>query len=224
MIYTPFWFDNISVLYEKDNLFEVFPSKRYDIVRKLNAIMRLSIYFGIIMYLIDRENNKNYLGAPIIVGLFTWVIHNKYKETHINYVKDQSMSDTLPDLSLINDLETECRIPTKNNPFMNPGINEYGNDSISPPKSCPSYNNKSIQRRVEDMFNDELYRDVNDVFNKNNSQRQFYTVPGNQIPNDQGSYAQWLYGRPPSCKEGNQVACLSANGGPGGPTGNKSGS
>ena len=47
-------------------------------------------------------------------------------------------------------------------------------------------------------------------------------VPGNRVPNDQGNFAQWLYGTPPTCKEGNKIACLSANGGPGGSTGSGS--
>ena len=58
--------------------------------------------------------------------------------------------------------------------------------------------------------------DVNDIFGKNNSQRQFYTVPGNQVPNDQGSFAQWCYGQPKTCKEGNKLACLSNLGNSGG--------
>jgi hypothetical protein len=219
MIKTTFWFEDIKVLYQKENLFEIVPFKRFDMVRKLNAILRLFIYFSLILFFIDMENNKNYLGFIPSVAALTWFIWNHYKETHINYIQNKVMSDTLEDQTLLNDLQTECRIPTKHNPFMNPNLSEYGNDSIIPPKSCPSHNNKGIQRRVEDMFNEELYRDVNDVFNKNNSQRQFYTVPGNQIPNDQGAYAQWLYGTPPTCKEGNQIACLSANGGPGGSTG-----
>ena len=34
----------------------------------------------------------------------------------------------------------------------------------------------------------------------------------NQVPNDQGSFAQWLYGTPKTCKEGNSIACLSQMG------------
>ena len=62
-----------------------------------------------------------------------------------------------------------------------------------------------------------MYRDVKDIFGKNNSQRQFYTVPGNQVPNDQGAFAQWCYGMPKTCKEGNPLACLNDMGNSGGP-------
>ena len=43
MITTPFWYNDISILYSKDSITEIFPSKRFDILRKLNAIVRLSV-------------------------------------------------------------------------------------------------------------------------------------------------------------------------------------
>jgi len=214
MISTPFWFTNPSVLYENENIIEIFPSRKFDIIRKLNAILRFSIYYSAIMYFYKKE--KNYLILPAVVGGLTWIIWYKQKDIITDTIMKQSMSDQLDDLVKINDLNTECRIPTKDNPFMNPQIRDFGTNGPPAPKSCPSYNNVGVQRRVEELFNEDLYRDVNDVFGKNNSQRQFYTVPGSQIPNDQHSFGQWLYGTPPSCKEGNKKACLAYAGNSGG--------
>jgi len=214
MINTPFWYKDITVLYEKDYIYEIVPSKRFDITRKLNAILRLSILYSLITFLVNK-NNK-YLIIPFITAAVTWVIWTKQKDTHIDTVMEESMSNQLDDLVMINDLETECRVPTKDNPFMNPPLNEFSNDELQQPKSCPSYNNIGVQNRVEEMFNKDLYRDVKDIFGKNNSQRQFYTVPGNQVPNDQGAFAQWCYGMPKTCKEGNQIACLNDMGNSGG--------
>ena len=55
MINTPFWYTDISILYEKDSITEIFPSKRFDILRKLNAIVRLSILYTLVMYALKRE-------------------------------------------------------------------------------------------------------------------------------------------------------------------------
>ena len=214
MIKTPFWYNDISILSSKDSITEIFPSKRFDILRKLNAIVRLSILYTSILFFMKRE--QKYLVIPLIVMGITWLIWYKQEDIHVHTIMKESMSDKLDDLVKINDLNTECRIPTKNNPFMNPILSDYGTNLPAPPKSCPSYNNTGIQRRVEELFNEDLYRDVNDIFGKNNSQRQFYTVPGNQVPNDQGSFAQWCYGTPPTCKEGNQIACLNSMGKSGG--------
>jgi hypothetical protein len=48
---------------------------------------------------------------------------------------------------------------------------------------------------------------VDDLFNRNTSQRQFYTTPVTTIPNDQTGFARWLYKLPETCKE-NQSNCL----------------
>ena len=209
MIKTPFWYDDISILFKQDTITEIFPSKRFDIIRKLNAIVRLSLFYTLIMYLLKRE--QKYLIIPLIVMGITWIVWYKQEDIQNDKLLKESMNDKLDDLVKINDLNTECRVPNKDNPFMNPTLSDYGSGN-PPPKSCPSYNNKGVQRRVEELFNEDLYRDANDIFGKNNSQRQFYTVPGNKVPNDQGNFAQWLYGTPPTCKEGNKIACLNQTG------------
>ena len=210
MITTPFWYNDVSILWQTDSITEIFPSRRFDILRKLNAIVRLSIVYTLIMYFLKRE--QKYLVIPLIVVGITWMIWYKQEDIHTDTVMKDSMSNKLDDLVKVNDLSTECRVPNKENPFMNPTLAEFGSNKPPPPKSCPSYNNVGVQRRVEELFNEDLYRDAKDIFGKNNSQRQFYTVPGNRVPNDQGSFAQWLYGTPPTCKEGNKIACLSQTG------------
>ena len=109
---------------------------------------------------------------------------------------------------IVNDLieSGSCRHPTRDNPFMNPSLFNSESNDLEP---CPSYNNKGIQRIIEDNFNEDLYTDVNDIFGKNNSQRQFYTIPGKSIPNNQKSFAEWLYKTPPTCKEGNGLQCIA---------------
>ena len=58
----------------------------------------------------------------------------------------------------------------------------------------------------EIKFNDDIYRDFQDVFDKKNSQRQFYTVPFTNPP-DQTAFAHWLYNTNDICKV-NQGKCL----------------
>ena len=218
MITTTFWFHQPSILYEKQYLSEIFPFKRFDIIRKLNSIMRLFIIYSVIMYMIKRDSR--YLLLPGVIGILTYFIWKRQSDTTNHEITKQSINDQLGDLVQLNDLETECSVPTKENPFMNPSFNDYGNGKEKP-RSCPSYNNIGMQRRMDELFNEDVYRDINDIFDTNNGKRQFYTVPGSQVPNDQGSYAQWLYGTPGTCKEGtNPIACLQRSGmGGGGGTG-----
>ena len=55
---TPIWFDKLSILYEKKYLIEVFPHKNFDLNRKLNSLVRLSICYAVIIYFTDRKKNN----------------------------------------------------------------------------------------------------------------------------------------------------------------------
>lgn len=212
IMYTPFWTDKMEILYDRNYIFEIFPTKDFDLIRKLNAIFRFSIYYALIIYFYNRNTNIFYI--PIVVGLVTYFVFKKNGLTHIDTIKTDLRNGNVP--KDIGDLNVECRIPTKDNPFMNPLLSDFSNDK-APPEACSSYDNKGIQKAMNEKFETGLYRDYTDIFNNGNSQRQFYTVPGSKTPNDQGSFAHWCYGRPPTCKEGNAVACLNQMGRAGGP-------
>jgi len=199
---TPLWIDNLEILYEKKYLFEILPGKSFDFNRKLNSLLRLSFYYSIIVYLTSK--NKKVLLVPLFTGIFTVLMGKKLKQNVI----DKAVTDLQNNVNLpLEIIDTECRIPTENNPFMNPTI--FGENNSK--SSCLSYNNKGVQRNIENKFNKNLYREANDIFSKNNSQRQFYTVPSKKYPNDQDAYKKWLYSTPPTCKEGNGIQC-AANG------------
>jgi hypothetical protein len=204
---TPLWTEKYSILYEKKYLFEIIPNKNFDFNRKLNSLLRLSIYYSTLTYLLDNKKT-NMFYIPFVVAVITYVLSRKYKETFNNITNVQLMNDFKTDEDLIKNLEGSCKIPTSDNPFMNPEIYDYNTDKMSEP-ACTSYNNKGLQNYSEKQFNGSLIRDVNDLFGKNNSQRQFYTVPGNSIPNDQDTFAKWLYATPKTCKEGNGLQCAA---------------
>ncbi len=98
-----------------------------------------------------------------------------------------------------------CNKPTKDNPFMNPSVVDIKNSNESL-KACP-ISDKNIAENIDDLFDSEVYRNADDIYDRTTSKRQFYTVPGSSIPNDQGTFANWLYNRGKSCKEGNNEQC-----------------
>lgn len=99
--------------------------------------------------------------------------------------------------------KSSCRVPTKDNPFMNPTSNDF--ELEDPPEACNA-EDEDIQDKITNSFNEGLFRDVGDLFEKENSQRQFYTVP-HMIPTDQTAFAKWLYGTDNICKV-DQSKCL----------------
>ena len=82
MIKTPFWYNDISILYNKDSITEIFPSKRFDILRKLNAIVRLSIFYTLIMIFMKRD--QKYLMIPVIVMGITWLVWYKQDDVDVD--------------------------------------------------------------------------------------------------------------------------------------------
>ena len=208
---TPLWINDLSILYKGDYLFEIIPNKNFDFNRKLNSLVRLSIYYSCIMYFVNKDTNTFFI--PIIIGSLSIVLNKNHEKTQIEESTHKLQMNDIPNMQNdINSLSGSCRVPTAENPFMNPLQTTVNPDE----KSCSSYNNKGLQKDIDTKFNNDLYRDANDIFGKNNSQRQFYTVPGGSIPNDQEAFTKWLYQTPPTCKEGNKVQCFAnIEGGPG---------
>ena len=212
-MYTPFWYNQYSILFEREYLFEIFPIKEFDTVRKLNAIMRFSIYYTIIVYLYNK--NTNILAVPLIVGLVSYFIFKNnssiQKESVTNKLKNDISPIDLSDQSH----NIGCQLPTKDNPFMNTPYFDIATDKELP-SSCTSYDNKGVQRKIEKEFDKGLYKNYTDVFGKENSQRQFFSVPGRDGVPDQPAFANWLYKTTATCKEGNGLACLAVGDGNGG--------
>lgn len=99
--------------------------------------------------------------------------------------------------------KNSCKKPTPNNPFMNPTVNDFELDFQ--PEACNA-DDEEIKQQIDNSFNEGLFRDVSDVFEIENSQRQFYTVP-NMNPPDTITFANWLYKPTNICKT-DQTKCL----------------
>jgi hypothetical protein len=102
--------------------------------------------------------------------------------------------------------------PTSRNLFMNVLVDEmkYNPDR---PEAAP-VGHPTIKQTLDDFFRIQWFSDPTDVFGKNQGQRQFVTQPSTTIPNDQGSFANWLYKIPgKTCKEGGREACVSSTDG-----------
>lgn len=95
-------------------------------------------------------------------------------------------------------LNDTSRKPTSDNPFMNPILTDYNNESDPRPSNV---DDDEIKNEIRQSFNKDLFRDLGDLFDVKNAERIFYTVPGGSIPNDQDAFAKWCYGHPATCHE-----------------------
>lgn len=100
--------------------------------------------------------------------------------------------------------KARCKRPSRDNPFMNPTLDEFNKPDI--PCACNA-DDEDINEEMKNTYNEDLFRDVNDLFDIKNSQRQFYTVPVTSNPPDTIKFANWLYKTPMTCKN-DQERCL----------------
>ncbi len=97
-----------------------------------------------------------------------------------------------------------CVKPSNGNPFMNPLVF----DSRLRDSACDAVKPEN-QLQIEKEYNKYCIKDISDIWNHNSGRRQFYTVASTTYPNDQGSFANWLYKVPPTCKESSGAQCVA---------------
>ena len=224
-----YWFHNIKIL--TSNYQNIFPRPGMTYAEKVNSLVRMSILAGIVLSLV--YYNHLFLYIPIMVMLLTYVLFlfreqelkaqlSQSQEGVINNVNSSASNNSIdlnrlpknsksmvtPELleKFENYLdEVEYAQPEAENPFMN----AMPFDKRNRAPASRTVGNPVKQAEVEVSFDHGTFRDVNDIFDKNNGKRQFFTMPWTTYPNDQGSFANWLYKTPPTCKEGNGAQCVA---------------
>jgi hypothetical protein len=202
-----FWLNNPQILIEPKRLSEFFPNQNMTTVEQLNSIVRFCFYLSIILMLL--KQNINYIYLFIISLVITFGIYQYDPKLKIIEKKE---TFGLFDSKSKRDKDKNYVKPTYSNPFMNPSLLDYTENPNREAYSKKSFiSNNDLKLDIEEKFSYNLYQDVNDIFGKTNSQRQFYTTPVTTIPNEQSNFANWLYGTPDSCKDNNGYQCMTNN-------------
>lgn len=206
----PFWWDSYGILFERTRLAQFVPSNRMTFDEKLNALVRFGIYAGILLFVYSKQFYMLYL--PLILLAVTKIIKDRFttKEALVSdtYLQPLMAPKTLDQNPVVVREGKRCVPPTADNPFMNPLLSDYRGDPTRPP-ACP-ITDEDVKKDARSKFYDNLFRDVNDVYGKNSSERQFYTLPSTTIPNAQDEFAKFCYGdmMKNSCKGGNMDKCI----------------
>lgn len=213
----PFWLDDPAILVKEAT--EFFPFTEHDkrcTAAALNSFTRFGIYLAILLALVRLEVVWLVVGALFAgFALGAW----KYMEGR-GAVREGFESETVFDTKapildprdVINEYvpdiigERMRTAPTEANPFMNVLVTDIGDNPYKP----PALNTGSTELKAEfdGYFQTMFASDPGDVFNHTSGQRTWVTMPSTTIPNDQSSFANWLYRVPgQTCKEGNTAAC-----------------
>lgn len=224
----PFWAEHPSILFQEAHDFFPFHARaRKCTATALNSLTRFGLYLGVLLSVLYR--NGMYLGislgiaAVAVAAYYGMKDKQSLREGFANNLVSATLF-TVPgakapnlvggidvaDKPVADVIGTADRtLPTGPNPFMNVLINEIQDNPNKPP--AVNVDTPEMARVMSDEFQTRMYGDPTDVFQHTQNQRTWVVQPWTSIPNDQGSFADWLYRVPgKTCKEGNNAACRTA--------------
>jgi hypothetical protein len=222
---TPFWSNDPTILFNKDNILQIWPTQQMTFEAKLNAISRIVILMSILGFIFTRNWNLVIIGIVTLAIIFT--LYKLRKQSLVSslikkegFTVNPSMqpsslspSPMLKDpVTLKSVLRSNFHPTTKKNPFGNVLLTDIG-DEPNRLAAAPSFNpdvyddiDKAVKKQTQMLnpsiinTNKQLYGDLLSNYDLDNSMMQFYSMPNTRVANDQGAYAEYLYGNMPSGK------------------------
>jgi hypothetical protein len=223
----PFWANEPTILFNKNYILELWPTPNMCYERKLNAITRIIFLITILGFIITGSYKMIITGFITIVVIFGLYKMRKQKLTN-TIMKEGFNSNTLNNGSLSSPMDnsqikinsdnltsfvkSEFQTGDKRNPFSNVLLTDIM-DNPERKAAPPSFNTdidesitKNIKKTVQllnpgiNNTNKQLYGDLWENFELDQSNRSFFSTANTRIANDQTAYAQFLYGNMPSGK------------------------
>lgn len=210
-----FWLENPCVLVT--NICRFNPLSNGTFSYNMNAYTRLIIIVMIVLFAITKELNYIYIGIiliVIIIVMFYSLRNEKFQSNFGGLDGIESLPSSFP-FSNLNPNDTPKNESTQqlnlamlprresnfyntevpiNNPAKNVQLPELGN----PPEYSKSTRSDSDMSK---FVNGKFFQTPDQwIFDRNTI--QFNTVANTSIPNDQGAFANWLYGTENNCKSG----------------------
>jgi hypothetical protein len=218
-----FWTNEPTILFNKDYVFELWPTTDMCYEQKLNAITRLVILITILGYVSTTSTRILVIGAltlAVIFGLFkmrkqklTNQMLNEGFRNEVTGFFDKKTDSYENPVTLDTVLKSEFKEGTKKNPFSNVLLTQINGDPER--KSAPpSFNvdvdediTTNVKKAVQMMnpgiknTNKQLYGDLWQQFELDQSNRAFFSTANTRVENDQSAFSNYLYGNMPSAKE-----------------------
>jgi hypothetical protein len=220
-----FWSNDPTILFNKEYIFELWPTVSMCYEQKLNSISRLIILLTILGYILTMS--KRVLAVGVLTLLVIYVLFTMRKQkiskamlenfdlqgNEVTGMFDNKNQSYVNPVTLDSVLRSEFKEGNKKNPFSNvllTQINDEPNRKAAPPAfnvDCDEDITKNVKRAVQMMnpgiknTNKQLFGDLYQNFQLDNFLRPFNSTPNTKICNDQGAYGQFLYGYMPSAKE-----------------------
>ena len=233
---TPFWFNDPTIIFNKNSVLQLWPTANLAFEAKLNSISRLVILLSLLGFLFTRKTHFLIIGAvtlAIIVSLYKFRKQKLIKaltQTNEGFQVNNpasfsngsiaSSSTTTNPVTLETLLRSDFHPTTKKNPFGNVLLTDIG-DTPDRKAAAPSFNpdvyddiNAATKKQTQMLnpgiinTNKQLYGDLKNNYDLDKSMISFYSTANTKICNDQGAFSQYLYGNMESSKESTPEGAL----------------
>jgi len=218
----PLWVNNPNILFDKDYIFEFYPTPSMSYYQKINTITRVVLLVSILLFIITRNIWIFIVTGITIFSIYVYTNNNK-NETAKRRLLEGYENPTQVYLSENGEVPTYDEVfetPTKENPFSNvliPDIEYNPTRKGAPPISNEIVSDNVLQKAKELIqeqnpgqpnIADKLFKNLNDKLDFEQSLRPFYSTASTTIPNDQGGFVDFCYGNSISTKEGNLFSAV----------------
>ena len=220
-----FWSNDVTILLNKEYLFELWPVATMCYEQKLNSVTRLIILLTVLGYILTMSTRIVAVGGLTLLGIYFLYAMRKEKLTkdmlenfevqgnEITGMFDKKPKSYINPVTLDDVLTTEFKEGNKKNPFSNVLLTQI-HDEPERKAAPPSFNvdvdqdiTKNVKKSVQMMnsgiknTSKQLFGDLWQNFELDQSNRVFYSTANTRVMNDQGAYGKFLYGNMPSSKE-----------------------
>jgi hypothetical protein len=237
---TPFWSNEPTILFNKKDILQIWPTENMSFETKLNAITRVVILLSLLGFLFTRNINLLIIGTITIAIIYSLYKLRKHQlvsslaksegfKINRDYLKQLSENDG--EKVFVNELEgnttelsnilsSDFHPTSYKNPMGNVLLTEI-HDSPDRLAAAPSFNpnvSEDIIRAIKKQTqmlnpsikstNSQLYGDLKDNYDLDQSMMRFYATANTRVTNDQGAFGEWLYGSMPSAKESGPDAAV----------------
>lgn len=188
-----FWLEDPQTLIsnvDKFNSISSFTTENFE--QNSNCYTRLVMLLTLILFIITKKINYIYIGIFLILVIIIMYYFGKkdafenYSEYSNNLLQEEQLPRRESDNFDIN--------ASVNNPLKNVPITDYNKKSEYSKASTSNID-------MSQFINDKVFQTA-DQYIFDRGTRHLYTMPNSSVPNDQGTFAQWLYGTESNCKEG----------------------
>lgn len=223
---TPFWSNDPTILFNKESILQIWPTQQMTFEAKLNAISRVVIIMSLLGFIFSRNWNLVIIGIVTLAIIFT--LYKLRKQSLVSsLIKKEGFSVnpsiqpsalspspmTTNPVTLETVLRSNFHPTTKKNPFGNVLLTDIA-DTPDRLAAAPSFNpdvydeiDSAVKKQTQMLnpgiinTNKQLYGDLYQNYQNDNSMMRFYSTANTRITSDQGAYQNYLYGGMYSGKE-----------------------